>query len=44
MGITITACHRHLGEASEERGMEKRFDLLFIGYTALLEMMFGKNN
>jgi hypothetical protein len=27
-----------------ERGMEKRFDLLFIGYTALLEMMFGKNN
>jgi hypothetical protein len=36
----ITACHRHLGEASEERGMEKRFDLLFIGYAILLERLF----
>jgi hypothetical protein len=31
----ITARHRRLGEASEERGMEKRFDLLFIGYDVL---------
>jgi hypothetical protein len=36
----ITACHRHLGEASDEEGMEKRFDLLFIGYAILLEMFF----
>ena len=36
----ITTCHRRLGEASEERGMEKRFDLLFIRYVVLSDMLF----